>query len=163
MRRVVVATLAVAVVVTGILFWFSGFMEAAAYEVLLGVVAVAGLVALRTSVPTSRSAIGAPARRRAVPPQLERLERIVRFGTSTAIDADRRLYRVLRDQARELLLSRYGVDLDAEPEEARRLLGDGAWERIRPDRPVSKDPLGPGAELSEVDMVVGAIERIAGR
>ncbi|GBD85847.1 hypothetical protein BMS3Abin02_02268 [bacterium BMS3Abin02] len=163
MKRVVVATLVVAVVVTGILFWFSGFMEAAAYEVLLGVVAVAGLVALRTSAPISRPAIGSRTRRRAVPPQLERLERVVRFGTSTATDADRRLYRVLREQARELLLSRYGVDLDAEPEEARRLLGDDAWERIRPDRPVSKDRLGPGAELSEVDMVVGAIERLIGR
>ncbi|NIA25790.1 MAG: hypothetical protein GWP04_09520 [Gammaproteobacteria bacterium] len=163
MRRVVVTTLVVALVATGILFWFSGFMEVAAYEVLLGAVAVAALVALRAAAPTSRAVIGSPTRRRAVPPQLERLERIVRFGTSTAIDADRRLYRVLRQQARELLLSRYGVDLDTEPEEARRLLGDDAWEHIRPDRPVPKDRLGPGAELSEVDAVVGAIEHLIGQ
>lgn len=163
MKRVVGATALVAFVTTGILFTLSGFMEVAAYEMVLAVVAVVALVALHGPSSVTRRAITSITRSRAVPPQVERLERIVRFGTSTAMDADRRLYRVLRLQASEFLLSRHGVDLETEPEDARRLLGDEAWERIRPGRPVVKDRLGPGAELTEVEAVVSAVERLAHR
>ncbi len=162
MRRVIGLTLLVALVTAGMLFSLSGFMEVAAYELVLAVIAVIALVTLRATSPTDRRPIPSVIRSRAVPPQLERLERIVRFGTSTAIDADRRLYRVLREQAAELLLSRHGVDLDSEPDQARRLLGDEAWERIRPDRAPVKDRMGPGAELSEVEMVVAAVEGLGG-
>lgn len=162
MRRVIVLTFVVALSVTVILVSFSGFVEAMAYELLLGVVALGALVALGTPVVTAAR----PSRRsrvRLVPPQLLRIERIVRFGISTAVDADRRLYRLLREQARELLRSRHGVDLDEEPEVARAMLGDDVWELIRPDRPASTDRLAPGAELSDVDMVVRSIEQLVDR
>jgi hypothetical protein len=159
MRPVVTITAAVAVCVFGILYWLSGFLEMAAYEVLLGTIAVAALASL--SAPATVALPAKTRRRTAEPPQLVRVERIVRFGTSTAIDADRRLYRMLQEQAGELLLGRYGVDLGSA--EARRLLGDEAWSHVRPDRPLSVDRLGPGAELSEVEGVVDAIEQLLDR
>lgn len=162
MRRVIVLTLVVALSVTVILVSFSGFVEAMAYELLLGVVALGALIALATPIAT---AARSPRRSgvRVVPPQLLRIERIVRFGTSSAVDADRRLYRLLREQARELLRSRHGVDLDEEPDVAKAMLGDDVWELIRPDRPASTDRLAPGAELSDVDMVVRSIEQLVDR
>lgn len=158
----VVATVAAAVVLTAVYVWLSGVAELAAYEVVVVIIGLVALTALGTPVPTEERlrSVGTV---RLVPSQLHRVERVVGFARSTMVDADRRLYPLLRDQARELLLSRRGIALDAEPELARRVLGEPAWNRIRPDRPVSEDRTAPGVELEDIEIVVEAIERAIGR
>jgi hypothetical protein len=162
MRRVVIVTVAVALVLSGVFSWLSGFAELAAYEAVVGTIGLVALVALGTRVQTERRAARTVSRR-LIPPQLHRIERIVRFASSTAVDADRRLYPMLRDQARELLLGRRGVSFDTEPERARRLLGDAAWEWIRPDRAVSEDRTAPGVEPEDIEVVVRSIEHLVDR
>lgn len=162
MTRVIIWTAVSALLVAGTLFLLSGTFEIVVYELILIVMAIVGLMALRPPNPTpeadrvwwNRTARNLP------PPQLEALERVVRFGTSTALDADRRLYRRLRDIAAELLLVRYGVDIDAEPDEAEALLGSFAWDRLRPDRRAADDRAAPGADLDEVREIVDAIQRL---
>ncbi len=162
MRRVAFVTVAVALALSGIFAWLSGLAELAAYEAVIGTVGLVALIALGTPVQTQRRA-ARTASPRLVPPQLHRIERIVRFATSTAVDADRRLYPMLRDQARELLLGRRGVLFDTEPEHAKRLLGDAAWEWIRPDRPVSVDRMAPGVDPEDIEVVVQSIEHLVDR
>ncbi|MFZ0493942.1 MAG: hypothetical protein WAM81_12205 [Acidimicrobiia bacterium] len=162
MRRVAFVTVAVALALSGIFAWLSGLAELAAYEAVIGTVGLVALIALGTPVQTQRRA-SRTASPRLVPPQLHRIERIVRFATSTAVDADRRLYPMLRDQARELLLGRRGVLFDTEPERAKRLLGDAAWEWIRPDRPVSVDRMAPGVDPEDIEVVVQSIEHLVDR
>ena len=162
MRRVAIVTVAVALTLTGIFAWLSGSAELVAYEAVVGTIGLVALIALSPPAHTEqRTARIVP--RRLIPPQLHRIERIVRFATSTAVDADRRLYPMLRDQARELLLGRRGVSLDTEPERARRLLGDAAWEWIRPDRAVSDDRTAPGVDPEDIEVVVRSIENLVDR
>ena len=162
MRRVAIVTVAVALALTGIFAWLSGPAELIAYETVVGIVGVVALVSLSPAAHTERRAIR-PVSRRLIPPQLNRIERIVRFATSTAVDADRRLYPMLRDYARELLLGRRGVSFDTEPERARRLLGDAAWEWIRPDRVVSEDRTAPGVDPEDIEVVVRSVEDLVDR
>jgi hypothetical protein len=162
MRRVAVVTMLVALVLSGIYVWLSGFAELAAYEVLVVAMGMIALIAVGIPVqtePRRPTAVVA----RLVPPQLNQIERIVRFSTSAAVDADRRLYPMLRDQARELLLSRSGIAFETEPERARLQLGDGAWEWVRPDRPVSVDRTAPGVGLEDIEIVVRSIEQLVDR
>jgi len=162
MKRVAVVTVAVALALSGIFAWLSGFAELAAYEAVVGTVGLVALIALGTPVQTERRA-ARTASRRLIPPQLHRIERIVRFATSTAVDADRRLYPMLRDQARELLLGRHGVSFDSEPERAKRLLGEAGWEWIRPDRAISEDRTAPGVDPEDIEVVVRSIEDLVDR
>jgi hypothetical protein len=159
---VIGVTVTVAASVAGILLLLAGFAELAAYEALLVVVALGGLIALRTPILTAARPLRRSRTHRS-PPQLLRIERIVRFGVSTEMDADRRLYPLLREQARELLLGRHGIDLDTEPEEARRMLGIDTWEKIRRDRSGSTARTAPGPELEEVEDVVRSIEHLLDR
>ncbi len=60
-----------------------------------------------------------------------RLRRQIELAVQPDGGADAFLARELREIARRLLLVR-GVDLGRDEERARRLVGDGAWEVIRP-------------------------------
>jgi hypothetical protein len=161
-KRVAVATVVVTAVLAGVYVWLSGTAELVAYEAVVVSVGIVALASLAISVPTETPSRSSNAGRR-VPPQLHRIERIVRFAKSTAVDADRRLYPLLRNQTQELLLSRGGIDLDKDPEAARSVLGEVVWDRIRPDRPTSEDRTAPGDDLADIAAVVGAIEEAIGR
>lgn len=120
---------------------------------------------LRSSLPEPRASIVDPAlapRLRAVPriPELERIEREVTLGQSTAFDLHFRLRPTLRRIASELLRSRRGIDLDREPEAARRALGDETWQLVRPDREPPPERFGPGIRLASLRRVVAALEAI---
>jgi hypothetical protein len=71
-----------------------------------------------------------------------------------------RLRPVLREIAAHRLRLHYGVDLDAEPGQARELVGSEAWDLVRPDRPPPADRLAPGPPLSTLAQVVTELERI---
>jgi len=94
------------------------------------------------------------------PAELERLEREVYLSLSTSFHLYHRLRPLLLEIAQHRLLLRHGLDLDSRPEDARALLGDGAWTWLRPDCPEPRNRWAPGPPLTELTAVVDAIERI---
>jgi hypothetical protein len=123
------------------------------------------LAALRASLPPRRpSAFEAALTRRPRPPrripELERMEREVSLGLATAFDFHYRLRPRLRRIAAELLTTRRGIDLDGEPEAARRALGDEAWELLRGDREPPRDRFGAGIELGSLRAAVDGLEAV---
>jgi hypothetical protein len=67
------------------------------------------------------------------PPELERLERELTLGSSTAFDLHYRLRPTLRDIAGERLASQ-GLRLDGGGAAVEQALGEELWELVRPDR-----------------------------
>ena len=165
MRLVVGSTMMFVALAAIVLLFFDGRAEFMGYEVLILVLAVFALRRLRgprrpSDMPTNRGWRTERDGRRsdaARPPQLEHIERLVTFGQSSALDADRRLLPVLREIAGQRLAGRHGVDLHAEPESAARLLGAAGWELLRPDRDVSEG-VSAGLSLDELAATVAAIE-----
>ena len=97
--------------------------------VLLGL-----LVAVTTAVPPR--AAQRPRRRQleaTTLPQLDSITQAVSFAQASAFDLHYRLRPILREVA-AARLARRGVVLDREPQRARALLGEPAWELVRPDR-----------------------------
>jgi hypothetical protein len=67
------------------------------------------------------------------PPELERLERELTLGASTAFDLHYRLRPTLREIAGERLADR-GLRLDVGGDAVEQALGEELWELVRPDR-----------------------------
>jgi hypothetical protein len=136
------------------------------YLLLLAAYVLAQLLArLRTTLPERRtSAVDAALSRRPRPalrvPELERIEREVTLGQTTSFDLHFRLRPTLRRIAYELLRARRGIDLDANPEAARRALGDETWELVRPDREPPHDRFGPGIGIDSLRHVVVSLEAL---
>ena len=162
MRATVVVAAFVAIAAAAILLAWDGPLEVAAYEAVLLIVAAASFVALTRTDDPRPDPVPLQARARRPkplrPPQLEEIERLVSFGTTTAFDADWRLLPLLRDLARGRLRDHHRVELDAEPAAARRLLGEDAWEFLRPGYEPRPDRLGPGITREELDGVIAAVD-----
>lgn len=128
-------------------------------------IALAGLIAAtRIVVPAPPSTFdaartGEPAHVR--PASLAKLEREVSMAADTAFDAHIRLRPTLRALSAGLLAARNGVDLDRQPERARLILGEAAWELVRPDRPVPENRADRGIEPAELERAITAFERLA--
>jgi hypothetical protein len=88
----------------------------------------------------------------------DKLEREVELGTQTAFDFHFRLRPVLVEIAANRLAGR-GLTLTGDPR-ARAVLGDAAWELLRPDREPPRDRNAPGLAPDELGRVVGVLERI---
>jgi hypothetical protein len=151
-----------------VLLWFDGTVEFTGYQVLLVILAAMALRRLHPPEVVEQDdellrlrirPVGRP--RYTAPPQLEKIERLVAFGKTTAFDAERRLIPLLREIAAEQLESRHGIDLVGQPDKARRLLGDEGWDLLQPDRPPPGDRLAPGLDLDRMDSAVKAIEGIS--
>jgi hypothetical protein len=91
------------------------------------------------------------------PVELLRMERELELGIADATYAGRRLLPLLRSAASARLASHHGIELDRRPDAARALLGEDAWELLRPDRPEPEDRHGPGVPR---ERVAAAIERV---
>lgn len=168
MRLVLGATGLMVALVGIVLLWFDGPVEFAGYQVLL--VILAAMAARRLHPSKVAEAEDTPLHLRirpigraryTAPPQLEKIERLVVFGKSTAFDAEWRLLPFLREIAAEQLQSRHGIDLAEQPDDSRRLLGREGWELLQPGRPPPGDRLAAGLSLEQVDSVVQAIEGIS--
>jgi hypothetical protein len=123
------------------------------------------LTALRAALPPRvPSAFDSALRMRARAPQripeLERMERAVALGLATAFDLHYRLRPSLRGVATELLAARRGIDLDGDPDAARRVLGDDAWEIVRSDREVSREHFATGVDVASLRRAVAALEAL---
>ena len=138
-----------------------------AYVLLLAAFVLARLLArLRSSLPEQRGAspVDAALSRRplrvARVAELEKIEREVTLGMTTAFDLHFRLRPTLRRIASELLRARRGIDLDANPAAARRALGEETWELVRVDREPPHDRFGRGLDLDSLRNVVVSLEAL---
>lgn len=129
------------------------------------VLAGAGLVlmvaALRRAFPPAtplRPATGRPRQARQAPETLTRLESHAALGVAGAFDLHYRLRPRLRELATELLASRRGIDLDAEPSRSRARLGAETWELVREDRPPPEERLARGIPIRDLSGVVESLE-----
>ncbi len=93
------------------------------------------------------------------PAQLVRLERVVEWSGSSALDAHTRLRPVLIEIA-EVRLARRGLRLGRDVAEARRLLGSTTWELVRPNRPPPSDRDAPGISPHELEEMLDALEAL---
>ena len=91
------------------------------------------------------------------PPELVRVERELTLGAGSAGQLHARLLPLLRDAASARLLAAHCVELERRPEAARSLLGDEAWELLRPDRPAPADRHAPGLSLARITRLVERI------
>ena len=136
------------------------------YVLLLAAFVLAHVLArLRTSLPgRAPSPVDAALGRR--PPQaprlpeLEQLEREVSLGLATAFDLHFRLRPTLRRIASELLRARRGIDLDGDPDAARRALGSETWELVRADREPPPERFARGLDLVSLRNVVASLEAL---
>lgn len=169
MKLIVGGTLTAVAMVAAILLWFDGLAELAGYQLVLVVLAAmavrrlrpAQLDALETTDSSLRLKFGLRQRPpRAIPPQLERIERLVAFGKTTAFDADWRLLPFLRSIASEQLETRHGLHLDSEPDLARRVIGEPGWELLNPSREQPIDRMAPGLSIDQMAVAVSALEEI---
>jgi hypothetical protein len=169
MRLVVGTTALVAGLVAVVLLWFDGPVEFAGYQALLLVLAAMTMrrlrpVASEEEEPPLRLRIKPAGRpRHSAPPQLEKIERLVVFGKTTAFDAEWRLLPFLRSIAAEQLEARHGVNLHAHPDLAKRLLGDPGWVLLDPNRVLPVDRMAPGLSIVDLDAAVSAIEGLSRR
>jgi len=119
--------------------------------------------ALRALPPDSTAFERALRTQRPRPPRLRELERIehdVVQGAANPLDLHRRLRPLLRQIAVHRLAVRHGVALDAEDGHARRLLGDEAWELLRPDRELPDERRGPRLGVHEIETIVTRLETL---
>lgn len=151
------------------LLWLPGRRDLA-LRVYLLVLAAFGLLvllrALRRANPVPRTSpfdrgLRRMRSRRAGIEELARLEREVALAKSTGFDVHLRLRPRVRRIAVYLLASRRGVDLDSQPEVARRLLGERTWELVRADRPAPTDRHAPGLDTAALHEIVSSLERVS--
>jgi hypothetical protein len=94
------------------------------------------------------------------PSVVPRIERELQLALAFADYAHRTLIPRLRTAATARLSMRRGVELERQPDVARRLLGEQAWDFVRPDRPPPADGLGPGPSEEEIAAVVTRLESL---
>jgi uncharacterized membrane protein len=120
--------------------------------IMLGVVAAAGDAVPRRHRSEFDRALGEAARGDERVHEVERMEREVSLGTTTAYDLHTRLVPQLR-QIAQARLERSGRTLGPEA------LGRW-WELLRPDRPAPDDRHGPGISASDLRALVSDLERM---
>jgi hypothetical protein len=137
-----------------------------AYVLVLGALAVlTAAVATRQAFPLDRGSTLAAAlkhepRDSLRPSELERLEREVTLGTSTAFDLHYRLRPILREVAEQRLADRRGLRLDRGGREVEATLGEELWELVRPDREPPEKRYSRGLEPQAVRRVVERLEAL---
>jgi hypothetical protein len=137
-------------------------------------VIVVGALVIRLLVQTVRVATSAPGpfpfdhalQQPPVPeiPRAREPDRIafeVGAATHRALELHHRFRRRLRRLAADRLAAEHGVDLDADREAARSLLGEDAWDLLRPDHVAPEDRFGPGMPIEDVTRIVTAVEDLS--
>jgi hypothetical protein len=88
----------------------------------------------------------------------ERIEYEVGAATHRAMELHHQFRRRLRALADDRLTADHGVSLDRDQVAARKLLGEQAWDLLRPDREPPEDRFGPGLPVADVTAIVTAVE-----
>lgn len=128
------------------------------------VVGITGALAVALAVPLryARRDPPLPVERAHRPATLRPLGRLASLIAAAARHEGDAYYR-LRPRLRGIVtgaLARRHVDLDNEPWRARALLGDEAWQWLRPDRPPPADRHAPGPGLEHLGRIVDVIEQL---
>lgn len=89
---------------------------------------------------------------------LRAVDNTVRLGSASAFGLELRLKPLLRELARWRLLQNRGVDLDASPEAARRIMGEPLW-RLTQAGHLERYGA-PGVPIAELQTSVDQLERI---
>jgi hypothetical protein len=132
----------------------------AALTVLAVVIAAGAVRALSEMLPPlRRPPRGQPAATGEATGERERMDRVVSTGTTHAGDLHLRLRPILREIAADGLRRR-GVELDAQPQDAQKLLAPETWELVRPDRPRPDDAFAPGVAPKRLDAVLDDLEAL---
>ena len=132
----------------------------AALAVVAVVVAAGAVRALIETLPPLRRPASGPASSAAVASgDRERLDRVVSTATTHAGDLHLRLRPILREIAADGLRRR-GVELDAQPQAAQKLLAPETWELVRPDRPRPDDAFARGLAPARLDAVLDDLEAL---
>lgn len=141
-------------------------LEVDVYVLVLGALAVlAAVLATRRAFPLDRGSALAAALEREPrtslrPHELERLEREVTLGTSTAFDLHYRLRRTLREIAEQRLADRHGLRLDPGGRPVEAVLGEELWGLVRPDRKPPNERYARGLAPKAVRRVVERLEAL---
>jgi hypothetical protein len=139
------------------------------YLLILGAVVLRLLVRLvqLAHPPGPPSELDAALRRRperlALPAELESIARMLALASASGVYVHNRLRPEIRAIARELLVSRQGIDLDAEPAAARALLGPAVWDLLRPDRGAPHGFEAPGLPPPVLASIVAELEGVPER
>jgi hypothetical protein len=121
------------------------------------------LRALRRTYPAATPLSPATKRtrsRRSPPSSLARIEHETALGVASTFDLHYRLLPRLRAVAAGLLATRRAISPDADPDAARRVLGDETWDLVRRDRPPPEERLARGIQPTELGRVVESLERL---
>ncbi|HET9557912.1 MAG TPA: hypothetical protein VFS70_12300, partial [Actinomycetota bacterium] len=106
---------------------------------------------------TALAARPAPARPAA---ELDRLARLLALSSASALHAHTRLRSELRPVAADRLRWSLAVDLDAEPDTARALLGQAGWALLARDQRDLPDREAAGLSPAELAELIANLERI---
>jgi hypothetical protein len=155
-------TLLVTVVVVALLVLQPISRETTLHVYLL---ALAGLLlaAAVTALPAhSRSpferSLRPPAPEPTRPPQLERVERAVTLGVANSFDLHARLRPLLREVAAARLATARGIELDSPA--GRAVVGEAAWELLRPDREPPADRFAGGLGEALLRKIIDDLEHL---
>jgi hypothetical protein len=164
-RGIVRALAAPTVALVLVLAFLPGRATVAIRLYALLVAAVLVVVALRALGRAIPPLAPLPAARGSVtrvqpPAALGRLEDEIALGVASAYDYHHRLRLRLHGLAEGLLAARRRIVLDREPEEARRALGEPAWELVRADRRLPDDRLSRGPSQTALAEAVTTLERL---
>jgi hypothetical protein len=94
------------------------------------------------------------------PVELMRVERDLELGIAGAAHAHHRLLPLLRAAAIARLATHRGIELERRPDAARAVLGEDAWELLRPDRPEPEDRFAPGVPRDRVTSLIERVESL---
>jgi hypothetical protein len=138
---------------------------AAAYLLALGVLGIAAeLRALVRARRTRRSTFELALAARPTPAgrlrSLQRVENDCVQGLANPVDLHRRLRPLLREIAAQRLAARHGIDLDRRPDAARVILGEEAWELVRPGRRAPDELTGPRIDAAGLRRVIDVLEAV---
>lgn len=140
------------------------------WSILIGVIALAYAAAVMLReiplIEIARRELTLPQRLRRYRPEreaapgLREMERMVIFGQASAYDFESRLRPHLLAIAAQRL-SAHGLTLDSAPERVRALLGDDAWEIVRPDYEPIGDRRRFGVPWPKLVRAVESLEHLA--
>lgn len=170
MKRLLVDLVVLAVLATAAfglalaLHWTSRERTLDLYLLALGALAMLALVtATREGAPrdpVSRLDAALRTRRAAQPllPELERRRRETALGVARAFDFHVRLRPLLHEIAAQRVASRHGIDFDAQPDAARAVIGDEAYELLRSGKRPPDDRFAPGVDAATLGRLLDALE-----
>lgn len=140
-------------------------LAADAYFLFLGAILLLALVRLtKQGTRGDRSSFDRLAEGRSSEPEqlpeLARMERNVVLATAKQFDSRQRIRPILREIAEHRLATNRGIYMDDNPDRAREVLGEEAWDLIHFDQDELDRRRGRGLELDRLERVIESLERI---